>query len=196
MLWLQRIRFFSFAILVLLCCLIPLGVIHTNIFKKEHITKQITRHLKNENINIEDDTARIISRVVYEESESYGLDYRLVLALMKIESNFKHDAVSSMGARGLLQVKPSVAKYIAQDAGIRWDGHRTLDKPDSNIKIGVHFFSQLIKDFENINTALRAYNMGPTKVKELSQDNMQSARGFPGLVMNEYRKNTSTFPNP
>jgi soluble lytic murein transglycosylase len=196
MFWLQRIRFFSCVLLVVTCCVIPLGVIHTNIFKKEYITQQITRHLKNENINIEDDTAKIISRVVYEESANHGLDYRLVLALMKIESNFKDDAISSMGARGLLQVKPSLAKFIAQDMGIKWEGYRTLDKPDSNIRIGIHFFSQLIKDFENINTALRAYNMGPTKVKELSQDNMQSTKGFPGLVMDEYRKNTSTFPNP
>jgi soluble lytic murein transglycosylase len=175
---------------------IPLSVIYTNIVKKEHITKQITRHLKIENINIEDDAAMMISRVVYEQSAHYGLDYRLILALMKIESNFKDGAVSSMGARGLLQIKPSVAKYIAQDAGITWDGHRTLDEPDSNIKIGIHFFSQLIKDFKNINVALRAYNMGPTRVKELSQNNMQSTGGFPGLVMNEYRKNTSAFPNP
>jgi soluble lytic murein transglycosylase len=196
MLWYRRIRFFSCVLLVVACCLIPLGVIHISIFKKEYITKQITRHLKNENINIEDDTARIISRVVYEESANYGLDYRLVLALMKIESNFKYGAVSSMGARGLLQVKPSLAKFIARDMGIRWEGNRTLDEPDSNIKIGIHFFSQLIKDFENIYTALRAYNMGPTRVKELSQDNMQSTKGFPGLVMNEYRKNASAFPEP
>jgi soluble lytic murein transglycosylase len=183
--------------LVFLCFAIPLGVIYSNSVKREHITKQITRHLKNENINIEDVTARMISRVVYEESAHYGLDYRLVLALMKIESNYQDDAVSPKGARGLLQVKPSVAKFIAQDAGIRWDGHRTLDAPDSNIKIGIHFFSQLIKEFENINVALKAYNMGPTKVKELSQkNNMQSIKGFSGLVMNEYRKNTSTFPNP
>ena len=158
--------------------------------------KQITQHLKKENININDDTAAMISRVVYEESAHHGLDYRLILALMKIESNFQDDAVSSKGARGLLQVKPSVAKFIARDAGITWDGHRTLDEPDSNIKIGVHFFSQLIKDFKNINVALRAYNMGPTRMKELSQDNIQSTGGFPGLVMNEYRKNTSAFPNP
>jgi soluble lytic murein transglycosylase len=196
MLWFHRIRFFAFALLVILCCLVPLGFLYTNIAKKQHITKQITQHLKNQNINIEDGTARIISRVVYEESAHYGLDYRLVLALMKIESNYQEDAVSSKGARGLLQVKPSVAKFIAQDAGIRWDGHKTLDEPDSNIKIGVHFFSQLIKDFKSINVALRAYNMGPTRMKELSQVSIQSTGGFPGLVMNEYRKNTSAFPNP
>jgi soluble lytic murein transglycosylase len=181
---------------MVLCCAIPLGVMHTNITRKEHITKHITEHLKAENISIEDGTARTIARVVYEESVHHGLDYRLVLALMKIESNFQDDAVSSKGARGLLQVKPSVAKFIAQDAGIRWNGHRTLDEPDSNIKIGIHFFSQLIKDFKNINLALKAYNMGPTRVKELSFESTQTTRGFSGLVMNEYRKNISTFPNP
>ncbi|MBS1238450.1 MAG: soluble lytic murein transglycosylase [Deltaproteobacteria bacterium] len=194
--WSQRTRFLCFIILVLSCFIIPLDVIYTNIVKKEHITQQITRHLKNENIRIEDDTAKIISQSVYEESTQHGLDYRLVLALMKIESNFKHNAVSSMGARGLLQVKPSVAKFIAQDAGIQWDGYKTLDEPDSNIKIGVFFFSQLLKDFKNTNLALKAYNMGPTKVKQLALNNKQASRGFSGLVMKEYKKNTSTFPDP
>lgn len=183
-------------VLVILCCAIPLGAIYTNIAKKDQITRQIIQHLKNENINIEDDTARTISRIVYEESIHHELDYRLILALMKIESNFKYKAVSSMGARGLLQVKPSVAKFIARDAGIKWDGHKTLDEPDSNIKIGTYFFSQLLKDFKNIDLALKAYNMGPTRVKKLSLDNTQASRGFPNLVMNEYMKNTSTFPDP
>lgn len=196
MLWIRRIRFFSCLLLMVLCCSIPLSVMYTNTVRKEQITKRITQHLKNGNISIEDGTARMIARIVYEESAHYGLDYRLVLALMKIESNFQDDAVSSKGARGLLQVKPSVAKFIAQDAGIKWDGHKTLDEPGSNIKIGIHFFSQLIKDFKNINLALKAYNMGPTKVKELSSENTQTTRGFPGLVMSEYRKNTSTFPSP
>ena len=196
MLWIRRIRFFSCVILMVLCCAIPLGIMYTNIVRKEQITKQITQRLKEENISLEDKTARMIARIVYEESAHYGLDYRLVLALMKIESNFQDDVVSSKGARGLLQVKPSVAKFIAEDAGIRWNGHRTLDEPDSNIKIGIHFFSQLVKDFKNIDLALKAYNMGPTRVKGLSPDNAQTTRGFPGLVMNEYRKNTSTFPKP
>ena len=196
MLWFQRIRFLSCTLLVFLCCSIPLYAIYTNFAKKEHITKQITQHLKNENIRIEDDTARMISQIVYEESIHHELDYRLILALMKIESNFKHDAVSSMGARGLLQVKPSVAKFIAQDAGIRWNGHKTLDEPDSNIKIGTYFLSQLLKDFKNIELALKAYNMGPTRVKGLSLNSTQISKGFPNLVMNEYRKNASTFPDP
>ena len=61
-----------------------------------------------------------------------------------------------------------------------WDGHKTLDEPDSNIKIGIYFFSQLIRDFENINLALKAYNMGPTRVKELSLEQHAGIKGIPG----------------
>lgn len=196
MFWIRRVRFFSFIVLVLLCCVIPLKVIYTNVAKKSHITKQISQHLKDTNTDIDNDTASRISRVVYEESMRHGLDYRLVLALMKIESNFKHDAVSSKGARGLLQVKPSVAKFVAQDAGIKWDGHKTLDEPDSNIRIGIYFFCQLLKDFKNTSLALKAYNMGPTRLRGLPLKNIQPTRGFSGLVMNEYKKNTFAFPNP
>ena len=53
-----------------------------------------------------------------------------------------------------------------------------------------------MEDFQNINLALKAYNMGPSKVKEFPQDNAKLAKGFPGLVMNEYKKNVSVFPNP
>lgn len=152
-------------------------------------------HLRYEN-SIEEETARIISQSVYEESKHHEIDYRLVLALMKIESNFKHDAVSSKGARGLLQVKPSVARYIADDIGVEWAGHTTLDKPDSNIKIGIHFFSTLLKDFKDVNVALKAYNMGPTRVRSLPDERIQKRRGFSGLVLSEYRKNSSVFPEP
>jgi len=185
-----------FIIVLLLCFIIPFDVIYKSTVRKEYITKQITRHLQSENMKMEDDAARMISKSVYEESTQHGLDYRLVLALMKIESNFKHNVVSPMGARGLLQIKPSVAKFIARDVGVQWDGHKTLDKPDTNIKIGVFFFSRLLKDFKNTNLALKAYNMGPTRVRELTLNDVQASRGFSGLVMKEYRKNTFTFPDP
>ncbi len=45
--------------------------------KKEAIKNQITELLKNENSDMEDNTAETISHVLYEESSQYGLDYRL-----------------------------------------------------------------------------------------------------------------------
>lgn len=196
----QKIRFICFLILITFCCAIPFIAMRYTLYvknsKKEQIINLIAKHLKNENNTIEDNEAETISHVLYEESDQHGLDYRLILALMKIESNFQQDVVSSRGARGLLQVKPSLAKFIASDLGIKWDGKKTLDTPDANIRIGVRFLSQLIADFRNTNLALKAYNMGPSKAKESSQDNPNWARGFPNLVMNEYKKNITILPNP
>lgn len=164
--------------------------------KHEKIVDQIIRYVKSENENLSESEVKTIAEFVYDESSKKNVDYRLVLAIMKIESNFRQDAVSRKGARGLLQVKPSHAKYIAQDVGIHWKGDTTLDEPDKNIKIGVHFFSQLIESFENINMALHAYHVGPTKLKEIVADKKKPQKRFLNLVLDEYDRNKSVLPPP
>jgi soluble lytic murein transglycosylase len=104
--------------------------------------------------------------------------------------------VSPRGARGLLQIKPSLAKFIAKDVGIKWGGAKTLDEPDTNIKIGVHFFSKLMEDFDNINMALHAYNMGPTRLKEILSEKNKPKNTFLNLVLKEYNKNILILPAP
>jgi soluble lytic murein transglycosylase len=200
MLRFRKMLSISFACLIIIGIAIPFAPLHrvpdTKVGEAESIPDQIFQHIKNENDDMEDGMARTISRVLYEESRRYGVDYRLILALMKIESSFQHDAVSPRGARGLLQVKPSLARFIARDLGIQWDGSRTLDKPDTNIKIGVHVLSRLMIDFQSTHLALKAYNIGPTKMKEISQSKVTPTKGFPGLVMNEYRRNVTLLPDP
>lgn len=139
---------------------------------------------------------RNISELVYDESRRYKLDYRLVLSLMKIESNFRHNAISKKGARGLLQVKPSLARYVAEDAGVCWQGDETLDEPEKNIKIGVHAFSRLIKDFKNIIMALHAYHVGPTKLREIISKKKIPKNVYLNLVLDEYSRNISLLPAP
>ena len=108
----------------------PTVVAHGEKVKKKEAIRRITDYIRDENVELGDKELRIISEMVYKESMRYNIDYRLVLALIKIESNFRCDAVSRKGARGLLQVKPSLAKYIAEDVGIRWRGLR----PSTNRK--------------------------------------------------------------
>jgi soluble lytic murein transglycosylase len=115
---------------------------------------------------------------------------------MKIESNFRYDAVSKRGARGLMQVKPSLAKYIAEDVGIRWWGDKTLDEPEKNIKIGVHIFSKLIEDFQGINMALHAYHVGPTRLREILTKKKIPQKRYLNLVLDEYDRNASLLPAP
>lgn len=163
---------------------------------KQEAISRVTAYMRNENMELEDEKLRTISEMVYDESLRYKLDYRLVLALMKIESNFKHKAVSKKGARGLLQIKPSLARYVADGVGITWQGDMTLDEPDKNIKIGVHVFSKLINDFKSIQMALHAYHVGPTRLREILFEEKKPQKHYVNLVLDEYDKNVSRFPAP
>jgi len=163
---------------------------------KEAAIGKIVDYMKDEDVTIAEDKLRSVAKMIYEESEDYGVDYRLILAIVKIESNFKHNAVSSKGARGLLQVKPSLAKFIARDIGMKWGGPKTLDEPDKNIKIGVHMFSGLVESFDNITMALHAYHVGPTKLKTILSEKRKPDKSFINLVLTEYKRNKNFLPDP
>ena len=164
--------------------------------KREHTIQKITQHIEDEGVTFDDEELRTIAEILYEQSKKHHVDYRLVLAIMKVESNFKGDAVSRQGARGLLQVKPSLAKFIAEDVGIKWHGAKTLDEPAKNITIGIHHFSALVEDFESVNLALHAYHVGPTRLREILLSKHRLNKCFLNLVLAEYEKNTSTLPAP
>jgi soluble lytic murein transglycosylase-like protein len=87
---------------------------------------------------------------------STGLPPALLYAVAKVESQFQVDARSSMGARGLLQVMPSTAASLDLD----------LDLPQTNILAGARYLRLLVDRFGSVDTALAAYNAGPTAVAE------------------------------
>lgn len=97
-------------------------------------------------------------------SQKVGLDMAVIYALMKQESNYRADAVSSAGARGLMQLMPSTAFWLNKSLKI---SHLDLLNPDHNILLGASFFydqwQRLDKDFEL--TAI-AYNAGPGRLRE------------------------------
>lgn len=195
----HRLSILLISIMVILCFTFAYSLLSSRgTLRKEIITHNITQFLKAEKMTLDKEQLRAVASVVYEESIQHEIDYRLILAMMKVESNFRHDAVSSKGARGLLQVKPSLAKHIAQHAGIKWSGHKTLDEPHNNIRIGVYFFASLMDDFENTHSALYAYNVGPTRAKrDGAKDRPAEAyKGFPRTVMSEYQKNMAILPDP
>jgi len=53
-----------------------------------------------------------------------------------------------------------------------------------------------MEDFDNINLALHAYNMGPTRLREIMSERTRQERGFSKLVLREYRKNITLLPDP
>ncbi len=162
----------------------------------DNTVEEIVAYLTDQMPDVPEDKIREIATHVYAESNKRGVDYRLVLAVMKVESNFKQDAVSSKGARGLLQIKPSLARDISEALGIKWSGDRILHEPEKNIKLGVYQLSQLIEDFETLPWALYAYNSGQTKAKELAAKKEQPGFRFAKAVLGEYEKTITVLPDP
>jgi soluble lytic murein transglycosylase len=198
----QAYRYFSaLAVVGLLCTILliypvlPAFAEEEEQSLKETVIQQIVHFIKGKNVRLRDDTLTRMANTVYEESQLYELDYRLVLAVIKVESNFKHDAVSNRGARGLMQVKPSLAKFIARDAGVSYSGHDCLSEPENNIKLGVYHLSRLMEDFKDMAIALHAYNAGPAKVKGKLFKDKEPKNKFAKHVLNEYHKNIEVLPD-
>jgi soluble lytic murein transglycosylase-like protein len=79
----------------------------------------------------------------------------LVKAVMKVESGGKQEAVSSKGARGLMQLMPATARDLGVDAS----------KPDENVEGGSRYLAQQLNEFGSEELALAAYNWGPNNIK-------------------------------
>jgi soluble lytic murein transglycosylase len=162
----------------------------------QKVIKEIAAYLKKENVALSERQTTAIADNVYRESSLYRIDYRLILALMKVESNFKEDAVSRKGAMGLLQIKPSVGESVAKNIGMSWTGKAQLREPGKNIKIGVHHLSSLIRDFTHIPTALDAYNRGARRTKTRPPRKPGRQARYTGAVMGEYAKTICLLPDP
>ena len=103
--------------------------------------------------------------VVKRYSEEYGLDWRLVLAVMKVESRFSHDALSEKGAAGLMQIMPVTSDEVAKVLDIE-----DMTHPMNNIHGGVYYLKKLYNLFdgaeesERTRLMLAAYNAGVGRV--------------------------------
>jgi soluble lytic murein transglycosylase len=99
------------------------------------------------------------------DARAASLDPALVAALIRQESSYMPKAQSSVGARGLMQVMPSIGRDLARSRGIGpWDP-ALLDRPDVSLQLGTtHFATFLAQEGGNIPRGLAAYNAGPSRV--------------------------------
>jgi len=99
-----------------------------------------------------------VERHVREASARYGVPEKLVSAVIKAESNFNPRAVSSKGARGLMQLMPQTASLL---------GVTDSFDPAQNIDGGVRHLRGLIERYsDNLPLALAAYNAGAQAVTQ------------------------------
>ncbi|MDD3447334.1 MAG: lytic transglycosylase domain-containing protein, partial [Zavarzinia sp.] len=89
----------------------------------------------------------------------------LALALTRQESEFRADAISPAGARGLMQLMPGTAKLVAKSLGLRFEQGRLTTDPRYNMTLGVAHLDELLGDFGGSYTmVIGAYNAGGGRI--------------------------------
>jgi soluble lytic murein transglycosylase-like protein len=119
-----------------------------------------------------------IDQIIKRKSREHGVDPKLIRAMVKVESNFKADAVSPKGAAGLMQLMPNTA------AGL---GVKNSFCPEQNIEGGIKHLKWLLGRYDNDKKlALAAYNMGHKRVKDSIPD-VPETINYVAKVMAIYR---------
>ena len=115
--------------------------------------------------------------IIEEECLKYNVDTVEILSIIKAESNFKEDAVSSKNAYGLMQITHDTANWCAKELGLEYLNQDDLLNPYTNIKLGVFYYSYLLKRYNDTNSAFAAYNGGMGNVDKWLKDQQYSKDG-------------------
>lgn len=114
---------------------------------------------------------------IRETSEEFGVEKYLVAALIRAESNYDKDAVSSAGAKGVMQLTDETASFCAKKLGMEID-EDDIYNPEINIKLGVFYLKRMLEMFEGDETkAIAAYNAGEGRVHRWLENPEYSSDG-------------------
>lgn len=103
--------------------------------------------------------------IIRQAAVQNGIDPLMVAALINVESKFKEENISHVGAVGLMQLMPETALWVAEQSGISYRGTEDLSDPTLNIQLGSWYLAYLNKQFKgNWVVVIAAYNGGPGRV--------------------------------
>lgn len=146
---------------------------------------------------------------VREYAQAYGLDENFVFAVIRTESGFRPDAISNVGARGLMQLMEDTFQWVdtklpPEDAG---SAFADAYDPEVNVRYGTFLLSYLYREFGSYETAAAAYHAGRTAVRDWLGDSSCSRDGrsldvipsgdtrhYVGKVMDAYAVYNKLYP--
>jgi soluble lytic murein transglycosylase-like protein len=139
-------------------------------------TKQVGRKLDS---NVPAALAPIIQAAAYQ----HGIDPRLLAAVARRESRFRPNAVSPVGAQGVMQLMPKTAKWLGVED--------SLD-PRQNIFGGAKYLKMMLDQFDgNVELSLAAYNAGPGAVKKYrGVPPYRETRQYVAAIRSDYESST------
>ena len=102
--------------------------------------------------------------IVEKYAEEYNVPKEIVYSVIKAESGFRADVVSTAEAVGLMQITEDTFDWIMKKIGENLS-YGLLYDPETNIKYGTYYLNYLYKEFNSWDIAFAAYNAGPNRVK-------------------------------
>lgn len=137
-----------------------------------------------------------IYRLIYPEeyhslvkkyAEKYSVPEEIVFAVIKVESNFDPDVVSSAGAVGLMQMLPSTYEWLTSKLGDEYSKDDLYD-PETNIKYGTYYLQYLYSRFGSWEKAIIAYNWGEGNFGEFLANEGYTEGDYDSIPVDETRK--------
>jgi len=190
-------------LIALLLGMLTLGVLHTAVpahadiyrYTDENGVMHITNLPTSSDYKLWIKERRVIIRagidmtkygpLIQKASDKYKVDYSLVKAVIKAESNFNHKAVSPKGAQGLMQLMPATASDL---------GVEDPFSAEDNVRGGTRYLRAMIDRYGDWKHALAAYNAGPGAVDQYGGiPPYRETREYVERVLHYYRRYDGDF---